>query len=172
LIRNSHRQPASVRIRPPASGATTGAISAGQTSTDITLRMSALAVRANTTRRPTGTIIAPPIPCMTRRTTSSAKLEESAHASEDSVKMAIAARNTGRAPHRCANQPPSGISTASVTRYAAMTRPIEVDCTCRARPIRGAAVRTIVPSRFSMKKQPATSRATARSRGSSRSSAP
>ena len=40
-----------------------------------------------------------------------------------------------------------------------MTSPTDVDGTCSARPIRGAAVVTIVPSRFSMKKQPATSRA-------------
>jgi len=80
--------------------------------------------------------------------------------------MTIAVRNTGRAPQRAASQPLSGMNTASVTMYAAMTSPTEVEATWRASPIRGAAVVTIVPSRFSMKKQPATSKAVLRRRRS------
>jgi len=38
-----------------------------------------------------------------------------AQASDDSVKMAIADRNRGRAPHRAAIHPLSGMRTASVT---------------------------------------------------------
>src|SRR6185312_4845364 len=49
-----------------------------------------------------------------------------------------------------------------------MTRLIEVDGTPSERPIDGAAVVTIVPSSISMKKQPATSNASLRSRGTDR----
>ena len=103
-------------IKPPARGAITGATRPGQTSSDITLSSSALAVSASTTSRPTGTIIAPPAPWTTRNATSSARLELSAQASDERVKMTIAAMNTRRAPHRAANQPLSGISTARVIR--------------------------------------------------------
>ena len=75
----------------------------------------AFEVRASTTRRPTGTIIAPPTPWATRKATSSARLELAAQASDEAVNSAIADRNTGRAPQRAAIQPLRGMSTASVT---------------------------------------------------------
>ena len=74
------------------------------------------AARAITVRRPTGTIIAPPTPWSTLIATSSPRLELAAQPIDESVKMAIAARNTGRAPKRAVSHPLSGISTASVSR--------------------------------------------------------
>jgi hypothetical protein len=56
------------------------------------------------------------MPCATRNKTSSARPALAAQAAEDTVKMAMADRKTGRAPHRFASQPLSGISTARVTR--------------------------------------------------------
>ena len=119
-------------------------------------------VSASTTRRPTGTIIAPPTPCRTRIATSSARLVLSAHPSEASVKTAIAVRKMRRAPNRIVSQPLTGISTASVTRYAVMISAVDVTGTSSDTAIRGVAVVTIVASRISMKKHPATSRATMR----------
>ena len=55
------------------------------------------AVRSST-RRPTGTIIAPPIPCRTRAATRNARLSARPHRTEPMVNTAIAARNTVRAP--------------------------------------------------------------------------
>src|SRR3954467_3135480 len=53
-----------------------------------------------TTIRPTGTISAPPTPCSTRSATRAPRLELGAQPSDAPVKMAIAARNTRRAPWR------------------------------------------------------------------------
>ena len=66
--------------------------------------------------RPTGTIIAPPAPCSTRRPVSIPRLVLPAHPADPSVKTAIAARNTARFPYRAVSHPDSGISTASVSR--------------------------------------------------------
>ena len=78
--------------------------------------MSALAVRARTARRPTGTIMAPPAPWSTRITTSSEKLALPAHSSDARVKMTMAARNTLRVPSEATIHPLRGISTARVIR--------------------------------------------------------
>jgi hypothetical protein len=73
-------------------GAITGEISAGQTRYAVIRMRSLFAVRASTTGRPTGTIIAPPAPYSTRITTSSAKFWQSSHPNDESVKSAIANR--------------------------------------------------------------------------------
>src|SRR5690606_38635444 len=118
----------------------------------------------STAIRPTGTIIAPPTPCSTRMITSMVRLWLSAQPSEARVKITIADRKTGRVPYRRVSQLLSGISTASVIRYAAETRPTAAGSTPNASAIRGAEVVTMVPSKFSMKKQPATRRAVLRRR--------
>ena len=162
LMRKIQRQLAYSVSRPPASGAITGATSAGQTMNAIVRRSSLFGVSASTTRRPTGTIIAPPTPCRTRITTSSARLVLSAQPSDASVKSTIAVRKIRRAPNRIVSQPLTGIRTASVTRYAVMMSAVDVTGTWSDSAIFGVAVRTIVASRISMKKHPATSRAVMR----------
>jgi hypothetical protein len=165
LMRNSQRQLAWVTMSPPASGAMTGATSPGHTMKAISRMMSCLSAFMSTVNRPTGTIIAPPTPCRTRSATSSPRLVLVAHSNDATVKITMAARNTFLAPSRAASHPLSGISTASVIRYAVITSPTWAEATCRSAPIRGAAVVTMVPSRFSMKKQLATSKAMLRCRG-------
>ena len=57
-------------MNPPSGGPSTGPISAGMVSQAIARTRSALAVARSRTRRPTGTIIAPPRPCSVRASTS------------------------------------------------------------------------------------------------------
>ena len=68
------------------------------------------------TRRPTGVIIAPPMPCTMRATTKSVSELDSAQPIEPSMNTAMAARNTVRAPKRSAVQPLAGMKIASDSR--------------------------------------------------------
>ena len=52
------------------------------------------------------------------------RLTLAAQPTEARVNSAIAVRNTTRFPYRLVSQPDSGISTASVSRYAVTTSPI------------------------------------------------
>ncbi len=93
-----------------------GAASAGQVSVAMARTRSFFSVVRKTTSRPTGTIMAPPIPCTTR---AAAKLHSPVlkpHAMEARVKIATAAQNTLRAPYRSAMKPLAGRKTASVKR--------------------------------------------------------
>lgn len=119
-------------------------------------------VTRSTASRPTGTISAPPTPCSTRAATSSGRVGLSAQSSEASVNTAIAVAKTRRTPKRSLSQPEAGISTATVSRNAVTVIATAAESTPRSAPIAGAAVVTIVASRFSIKKQPATRRAIAR----------
>ncbi len=66
-------------------------------------------------RRPTGVIMAPPKPCRPRVTTSMVKLLAIPQRQEPSVKMNRASTKMRRAPKRSANQPLTGMNTASVS---------------------------------------------------------
>ncbi len=72
-------------------------------------------ISRRTTRRPTGTIIAPPMPCRTRTATKTGRVVESAQSSEAKVKRTMAAQNTRRAPKRSAAQPLIGMKTPRVS---------------------------------------------------------
>ena len=76
----------------------------------------ALSIVRSSTSRPTGTIIAPPIPCTKRPATSCPSPSLAAHPSEPSRNTAIAATKVRRAPNRSATQPLTGMNTASATR--------------------------------------------------------
>ena len=65
--------------------------------------------------RPTGVIIAPPSPCTTRMPTSMGKSCAMPHRAEPRVNTASAATNTRRAPKRSANQPLTGMNTATAS---------------------------------------------------------
>ena len=68
------------------------------------------------TSRPTGTIIAPPRPCTTRKRISSGRLCACPQSAEPLVKTAIAAMKTVRAPYLSATQPLIGTNTARLSK--------------------------------------------------------
>ncbi len=107
-MRNIQCQLAYVVMSPPASGATTGASSPGQTTYEVSRSMSSLAAGDSTIVRPTGTIIAPPAPCSTRIATSMPRLTLAAQPTEARVNSAIAVRNTARFPYRRVSHPDRG----------------------------------------------------------------
>ena len=65
--------------------------------------------------RPTGTIIAPPMPCRTRQATSMLMSTARPHSSEPSVNSPIAEAKTRRVPKRSAIQPLIGMKTARLS---------------------------------------------------------
>ena len=67
-------------------------------------------------RRPTGVIIAPPMPWKIRAETNCASECEAAQPIEPRTNIPIAARNTLRAPSRSAVQPLAGMKIASDSR--------------------------------------------------------
>ena len=69
-----------------------------------------------TTMRPTGTIMAPPIPCTARQNTNSPSELEYAQPMEAAMNTVSASRNVVQAPTRSATQPLTGMNTARLTR--------------------------------------------------------
>src|SRR5665213_3436848 len=143
LIRKIHGHVAYDVMSPPTAGANTGATSAGQVRYATALMMLDFPVARRTTNRPTGTIIAPPAPCATRMMLNSVRLVLKEQSTEASVKRAMAKRNVCRAPRRAANQPLTGMSAATVARYAVAVMPICDDVTPKDRAMLGAAVSLI-----------------------------
>ena len=161
LIKKIHGQVATETIQPPRAGASTGASRAGQVRYAVASSRSFFAVARSTTRRPTGTIMAPPIPCRMRAPTSIARLLLIAQSGgHRNVTMAIS--RIRRPPKRSVSQPLTGMPMAIVTRYAVIATLMSIALTPRSAAIAGAAVAMIVPSRISMKNVPATSRANGR----------
>ena len=70
----------------------------------------------SSTSRPTGTIMAPPMPCNTRAATRKDSDSARPHSTEPTVNTMMAARNTRRAPKRSAIQPEVGMKTARLSR--------------------------------------------------------
>src|SRR5262249_61377574 len=97
-------------------GPITGAVRAGQVRKAIARTRSCFWVLRSTTRRPTGTIIAPPTPWRIRAAVNAGRLVLAAHTTEATVKVAIAEANTVRAPNRSVSQPLAGMKTATVRR--------------------------------------------------------
>ncbi len=103
-------------MKPPTGGPMTGPISAGIVSQASEPTSSRFGTDLRITRRPTGTIMAPPIPWMTRASTSEPIEPEKPQRIEPVVKVAIASRKTLRAPCRSASQPEAGRKTAIARR--------------------------------------------------------
>ena len=116
LMRKIQRQLQCVLIQPPIGGPRTGATRAGQVRIAITRTMSSFGVSRSTTSRPTGTIIAPPMPCSVRAAVKLHSPWVSAHRTEAPVKTAMASMNMRRAPKRSAAQLLTGMKTVSATR--------------------------------------------------------
>ena len=68
------------------------------------------------TRRPTGIIMAPPRPWKARAMTKSGRLGAWAHSTEPSMKTAMAAEKTVRAPNLSATLPLAGMKIARLSR--------------------------------------------------------
>src|SRR4051794_345487 len=119
----------------------------------------------SSTRRPTGTIIAPPTPCRMRAPTKPKNEVLRPHRIEPSMKTAIAIRNTCRAPNRSAIQPLAGMNTARLRRYDEIARLRRIGFSPSDRAIAGKAVASTVESRFSMNSAVATISGTRIGRG-------
>ncbi len=116
LRKKIQRHDAYVVMKPPSGGPRTGAISPGVVMNAIARSKSALAVLRSTTSRPTGTIIAPPIPCTMRANVNSGRFCASPQSTDESVNRTIALAKIVREPKRSATQPLTGMKTASVSK--------------------------------------------------------
>ena len=99
-------------ISPPTNGPSSGPMSAGMTTKFIAASISDFGNVRTSARRPTGVIIAPPMPCTTRAATSIGMLTASPQNSDPSVNRNTARVNTQRVPNRSAIQPLMGMKTA------------------------------------------------------------
>ena len=103
-------------MKPPSGGPIIGPISAGMVTQAIASTSRCLSIDRTSTNRPTGVIIAPPMPWTMRAATKPDSELARAQPTEPITKIAIAARNTVRAPKRSAVQPLAGMKTASESR--------------------------------------------------------
>ncbi len=91
---------------------------AGVSSHAIAAIRSVLSVERSRISRPTGTIMAPPMPCTMRASTSTSTESASAQAADPSVNTTMATRNTVLAPSRSAIWPLAGMNKARLNKYA------------------------------------------------------
>ena len=92
-------------MKPPSGGPITGPISAGTVTQAMASTSALLSTERSSTSRPTGVIIAPPMPCRMRARTKSVTEVDSAQPIEPTMNIAIAiaktcARRTGRRSSR------------------------------------------------------------------------
>ena len=103
-------------MKPPSGGPQIGPISAGMVTSDMALSSWCLSTLRTRISRPTGVIIAPPMPCTMRAMTNSSSECDAAQPIEPRMKTPMAMRNTLRAPKRSAVQPLAGMQMASESR--------------------------------------------------------
>ncbi len=103
-------------MNPPSGGPITGPISAGMVTHAIALTSALLSMERSSTSRPTGVIIAPPMPWMMRAITKWVIDVDKAQPMEPTMNTPMATLNTARAPKRSAVQPLAGMNTASDSR--------------------------------------------------------
>lgn len=94
-----------------------GPIKAGTVSQAMAETSWSRRVARTSTRRPTGVIIAPPMPCRKREPTKASSEFAKAQKIDPTTKTPIAMRNTRLAPNRSAIQPETGMKIASATKY-------------------------------------------------------
>ena len=143
-------------MKPPSGGPITGPTSAGTVTQAIALTSALLSIERSSTSRPTGVIIAPPMPCRMRAITKSVTEDDSAQPIEPTMKTAIAIENTMRAPNRSAVQPLAGMKTASDSRYEVMASFSVSGLVPMSAAIAGSEVAMTVESMFSMNRAVAT----------------
>ena len=93
-----------------------GPIRPGMVSHVIAETNSFFGTARTSTRRPTGVIIDPPMPCRKRAITNSGRLDDMEQATEPSTKTRSAMRKMFFAPNLSAIQPLIGMKTPSATR--------------------------------------------------------
>ena len=160
LIQKIQRQEMKVVMKPPSGGPITGPIRAGTVSQASAEMSSAFGTVRRMTRRPTGTIMAPPMPWTMRNRMKSGSPWAKPQAAEPSVNTTMAARNTVRAPNRSAIQPLKGINTASESKYEVSASFSAIGSWCRSAAMAGKEVAITVESIVSMKSATATMRVT------------
>jgi hypothetical protein len=117
---------------------------------------SSFGTERSSTRRPTGTIIAPPMPCRKRAATNAASVPDTAHNSDPATNTTMALANTVREPMRSATQPLIGMNTARPTRYEVSASLSASGLSPISAAIAGSEVAITVESMFSMKSEQAT----------------
>ena len=110
----------------------------------------------SSTRRPTGTIMAPPTPWRKRAATKASSERLTAQHSDPTMNTAMALANVVRAPTRSATQPLMGMKTARLIKYEVSASLSAMGSTARSRAIMGSAVDSTVASMFSMNSAQAT----------------
>ena len=96
-------------MKPPTGGPISGPISAGIDTHAMASTSVALSTSRSRIRRPTGVIMAPPMPWTMRAMTKLGEQSDRPQADRARGRRpTMAARNTVRAPKRSAVQPPSG----------------------------------------------------------------
>ena len=149
--------------KPPIGGPVRGPISAGTVSQAMAETSSLRGVARISTRRATGVIIEPPMPCRNRETTKVGSELEKAQAIEPTTKTAMARRKMLVAPKRSAIQPEIGMKMASDTKYDVSASFRAIGLVPMSAAMAGSEVAITVESMFSMNK------ATARMSGVMRS---
>ena len=99
-------------MTPPRNGPMSGPISAGIVTKFIAMSISERGNVLTSAVRPTGVIMAPPIPWAIRATTSSGTFGARPQASEPNMNSSIASANTRLVPKRSAIHPLIGMKTA------------------------------------------------------------
>src|ERR1700716_455006 len=143
-------------MKPPSGGPITGPISAGTVTQAIALTSALLSIERSSTSRPTGVIIAPPMPCTMRAMTKCVTEEDSAQPIEPIMNTATARLNTMRAPKRSAVHPLAGMNTASDSRYEVIASFSVSGLVPISAAIAGSEVAITVESMFSMNSAVAT----------------
>ena len=116
LMKKIQRQDRNVTMKPPTGAPSTEPSTAGAVRNDMARINSDFGTVFSMTSRPTGTIIAPPMPCSRRAPTRKPSEWAAPHSIELAVNTAMAAANTERAPKRSATQPLTGMNTARLSR--------------------------------------------------------
>ena len=99
-------------ISPPIVGPSSGPIKAGMITKFIAISNSVFGKVRMIVSRPTGIIIAAPMPCRIRAATSMGTFKDRPQSTEEKVKIATAVLNTRHVPKRSAIQPLIGMHTA------------------------------------------------------------
>jgi hypothetical protein len=103
-------------MKPPSGGPISGPTSAGSVTQTMALMSSRLSTLRTNMSRPTGVIMAPPMPSSMRASTNWVSELDSAQPIEPVMNTTMAVRNTRLAPKRSAVQPLTGRNTASENR--------------------------------------------------------
>src|ERR1700721_3801920 len=143
-------------MKPPSGGPITGPTSAGTVTQAIACTSALLSIVRSSTSRPTGVIMAPPMPCRMRAITKSVTEEDSAQPIDPAMNTAMAIENTMRGPKRSAVQPLAGMKTASASKYEVMASFRVSGLVPISAAMAGSEVAMTVESMFSMNRAVAT----------------